>query len=299
MALVNHVPGRFIENFHGNALSLKFSHDLKWFSGVYSPHLAHKPHVRPPVVSTGGHVMVQEDAPDAKLLNVSDANLRRRHNPELLRKAGGGLLRKSRLIGTIKHHRTPGGDCVIGNQLAERRGDAVHSPLHVGSLEAGAVAGAGAGAGPRARTGSSSEANAHVEIAGSALRQIEVGGDGIATPGFGAELGEAGATGITLVGRWIHTDLNYQGTFEMNLNLTHGSGWWADDDAPNERSPWTWSADSNTDWFFAFIHSNLMVRFSVLSAWLFLGMTSVTLLGKVIVLSKLDMLRLTSYPTLP
>ena len=69
MALIGHIPGRFIENFHGTALELKFSHDLKWFSGMYSPALAHKPHMRS-VVSTQGHVLVQVIAGSGKIVVV-------------------------------------------------------------------------------------------------------------------------------------------------------------------------------------------------------------------------------------
>ena len=201
MAFVGHVPGRFIENFHGTALELKFSPDLKTFWGVYSPALAHKPVPRP-VVSANGHVLVQEDAPDAKLLKLSDTTLRNRHNPELNKKEGGGLLRKSRLVGTIKRHRP----CQGGSSINDHGTDHVHSPLHDGGVDTLGLGLPGAGSdtappGAGVKVGPADGAT-DTEIANAALRQLGVGGDGSqVTSGLSAHaLGEAGATGVTLVG---------------------------------------------------------------------------------------------------
>lgn len=197
MAFVGHIPGRFIENFHGNALELKFSPDLKTFWGVYSPALAHKPLPRP-VVSANGHVLVQEDAPDAKLLKLSDTTLRNRHDPERSKKSGGGLLRKSRLVGTIKRHRP----YQVGRPINDQGADEVHSPLHDGVAETAGFGRAGRRRGPAGGPTADGTVT-DAEIANAALRQLGVGGDGLQVPnGLPAEaLGEAGATGVTLVGQ--------------------------------------------------------------------------------------------------
>ena len=179
MAFVDRIPGRFIENFHGTSLELRFSTDLKVFTGRYKPD----------------RVRSASSATEAMGAFDNSSLLGEFTKPEVLLRHTG-MEKMCHLVGTVRH-----------GHLSDHLDD-----------------------------------------------------------------------GITLVGRWVRDDEDHQGAFEMRLNLTSAEGWWNDgDEDDDKRVPWSWNVDSKTTRFFRFIHSRRMVRFSVLSAWLFLFLTMIQL----------------------
>lgn len=90
------------------------------------------------------------------------------------------------------------------------------------------------------------------------------------------DAGSSSGGSVKVTGRWIHVSNDLQGPFVMNLSLAKSEGWWSDDDSA-ERVPWEWNFEERVTRLFRFIHSPDMTRFSLVSAYVFLILTSTSL----------------------
>ena len=100
MAFVDRIPGRFIENFGRTSLSLSFSPDLKVATGLYAPKEVQRR------AASSGEVMGFMSIPDENLarpegLCAVKAASKPISNKHLSDRQKTGLLRRSRLVGTV------------------------------------------------------------------------------------------------------------------------------------------------------------------------------------------------------